>query len=226
MKKVAVIVAGGSGLRMGTEMPKQFLLLNEKPILWHTMEAFFKTFSDIKIVLVLPQQHISLGEELKIMFSESAKNIEIVAGGLTRFESVKNGLKLIQSNTIVFVHDGVRCLITNALIKRCYYQAMELGSAIPVIAATDSIRISENAKHKVADRNTIKLVQTPQTFVSDILLNAFAKTYQESFTDEATVVEASGKNVYLIDGEYDNIKITRPIDLVIAEQILNKRKNG
>jgi 2-C-methyl-D-erythritol 4-phosphate cytidylyltransferase len=224
MKKFAVIVAGGSGLRMGSNTPKQFLLLNNQPVLWHTINAFLQTYNDIKIILVLPQEHLSQGELIKNSFVNNLNNIEIVTGGTTRFHSVQNGLKFVDENAIIFVHDGVRCLVNKDLIERCYEQTIKLGSAIPAVAATDSIRIIENSSHKIADRNCVRIIQTPQTFLSNILLAAFNQNYQESFTDEATVVEANGQDVFLCEGDYNNIKITRPVDLLIAERVLVNRE--
>lgn len=125
--------------------------------------------------------------------------------------------------SIVFVHDAVRCLLTPDLIQRCYQQAVEKGSAIPAVSSTDTIRIKEGTKHHVVDRTNVMMIQTPQTFNAALLTKAFDQAYQPSFTDEANVLEASGKEVYLIEGEYENIKITRPLDLAIAEYILAKR---
>lgn len=224
MKKFAVIVAGGSGVRMGTETPKQFLLLHNKPVLCHTIDIFLTAYSDIKIILVLPQEHLAKAVELQQYFTKNINQIEIVVGGKTRFHSVQNGLKLVTENAIVFVHDGVRCLVSKHLITSCCNQAMQLGSAIPAVAATDSIRIVKNNYHQIEDRNNVKIIQTPQTFLSNILLKAFNQNYQESFTDEATVVEAMGEKVHLIEGDYNNIKITRPVDLVIAEKMLDNKK--
>ena len=220
MKKFAVIVAGGSGLRMGIETPKQFLLLNNKPVLWHTIHSFLSTYSDINIILVLPQEHLEKGKGLQQDFANATNNISLVAGGSTRFQSVKNGLALVEDNAIVFVHDGVRCLVSSDLIERCYTQATEVGSAIPAVAATDSIRMVEGNTHAVANRNDVRIIQTPQTFLSNILLAAFNQPYQDSFTDEATVVEANGQQVFLCDGDYNNIKITRPVDLLVAKSYL------
>ena len=222
MKKIAVIVAGGAGARMGTTVPKQFLLLQDKPIIWHTISTFINAFADIEIILVLPESFIEEGNLIVETFTTSHK-ITCIIGGKTRFESVKNGLALVEENSIVFVHDAVRCLLTNQLIKQCYLQAIEKGSAIPAIMATDSIRIVEGNTSAIADRNKVRLVQTPQTFKSDILLEAFKQTYNDKFTDEASVVESLGKEIFLIEGDYDNIKITRPIDLLIAEKILQER---
>jgi 2-C-methyl-D-erythritol 4-phosphate cytidylyltransferase len=222
MKKYAVIVAGGSGTRMGNVIPKQFLLLKGKPLLWYTIDSFLRAFEDIQIILVLPNDHFIKGEKIASQLNAENKII-IVAGGNTRFDSVKEGLKLVKEKSVVFVHDGVRCLISVPLIKRCYTQALEKGSAIPAVAATDSIRILKNGSHEVKDRQQVRIIQTPQTFLSDILFAAFEREFDESFTDEATVVEASGKEIFLTEGEYDNIKITRPIDLLIAEKIIEDR---
>ena len=225
MKKIAVIVAGGVGLRMGTAIPKQFLLLQNKPILWHSISSFTKAFNDIEIVVVLPELYLKEGKVIADSF-KSTHNIICIAGGNTRFDSVKNGLAYVTENSIVFVHDAVRCLLTTSLIKQCYQQAIDKGSAIPAVMATDSIRIVEESDSKILDRTNIRLVQTPQTFRSDIILDAFTQPYQESFTDEASVVEIMGKQVYLTEGDYNNIKITRPFDLFIAEKILEERLSG
>jgi 2-C-methyl-D-erythritol 4-phosphate cytidylyltransferase len=225
MKKVAVIVAGGSGQRMGTALPKQFLLLKGKPVLWYSVRAFMDAYDDITIILVLPKEHLEQGEEM-VQELNTRKNIQFVSGGSTRFHSVQNGLVQIKEPAVVFVHDAVRCLVTPELIRNCYETARTKGSAIPVVAATDSIRIIENGSSRVADRNNIRIIQTPQTFLSEVLLPAFQANYLDSFTDEATVVEAAGNPVTLVEGEYSNIKITRPIDLVMAEKILQERASS
>ena len=222
MKKIALITAGGSGSRMGSNLPKQFMLLNNKPVLWHTLQAFLAAYADIHFILVLPASYMQAGFDLVNELSVKDRTT-LVAGGDSRFHSVKNGLSVIQESSIVFVHDGVRCLVKPDLIKRCYQQAMELGSAIPAVAATDSIRIVEGSEHRVVNRNNVRIIQTPQTFRSELLLEAFKQQYQEIFTDEATVVECNGQRVCLIDGEYQNIKITRPVDLLVAETILQER---
>lgn len=222
MKKFAVIVAGGSGQRMGSAKPKQFLFLKSKPVLWYSIHAFLRTYPDLTIIIVVPDEYVFLGEELRNVFAEKDR-IKIIAGGETRFHSVKKGLQLTEPDAVVFVHDGVRCLVTQKLIRSCYEQVVEKGSAVPAIAATDSIRIVDGDKHAIADRNNVRIIQTPQTFLTNIILPAFEKEYQSSFTDEATVVEANGKEIFLIEGEHQNIKITRPIDLLIAEKILEER---
>ncbi len=222
MKKTAIIVAGGTGQRMGTALPKQFLAIEGKSILLHTIGQFVTTFSDINFIIVLPADYIQEGQAL-IKASGLIQSFQFVAGGDTRFQSVKNGLAQADSDAIVFVHDAVRCLLTPDLIQRCYQQAIEKGSAIPSVSSTDTIRITEGTKHHVVDRANVMMIQTPQTFNAALLKKAFEQAYQPAFTDEANVLEASGKEVYLIEGEYENIKITRPLDLAIAEYILAKR---
>jgi 2-C-methyl-D-erythritol 4-phosphate cytidylyltransferase len=219
MKKYAVIVAGGSGSRMNSSLPKQFLLLSGKPVLYYTLSVFLKAYKDLQAILVLPKEYISTGEKITQDFFND-KQIQITSGGNTRFHSVQNGLKLVKEESIVFVHDGVRCLVTESLIKSCYEAAMQFGSAIPAIPSKDSIRIINGQHSQTIDRTNIRLIQTPQTFQSNILLPAFETTYKPSFTDEATVVEASGSKINLIEGEENNIKITKPIDIIIAEKIL------
>jgi 2-C-methyl-D-erythritol 4-phosphate cytidylyltransferase len=224
MKKYAVIVAGGSGTRMGNAIPKQFLLLKGKPVLWYTIDSFLRAYDDMNVILVLPKDHVKKGEKIINQLNAETR-IVIVEGGTTRFDSVKLGLQKITDEAVVFVHDGVRCLISVPLIRRCYNQAIEKGSAIPAVAATDSIRIVRNGSHYVNERQEVRIVQTPQTFLSKIILPAFEQSYQDSFTDEATVVEANGSTVFLTEGEYDNIKITRPIDLLVAERIIEDRSS-
>jgi 2-C-methyl-D-erythritol 4-phosphate cytidylyltransferase len=221
-KKIAIIVAGGTGQRMGSVVPKQFLSIQGKPILLHTIDQFVAAFEDIQLVVVLPEGYIQEGKDL-LSKNGFTKNIVFVAGGDTRFQSVKNGLAQINDSAIVFVHDAVRCLLTPALIQRCYQQALENGSAIPAVSSTDTVRLLKGEKNEVFDRESVMLIQTPQTFQSDLLLGAFNQAFDPSFTDEANVIEASGKEVFLVDGEFENIKITRPLDLAIAEYILAKR---
>lgn len=221
MKKYAVIVAGGSGQRMGAEVPKQFLLLKGKPLLYYTLQSFLLAYDDMQIILVLPKEHLEKGEEL-LRQMNMAERVQIASGGATRFHSVQNGLQLVVHPAIVFVHDGVRCMVSQKLIRNCYDQAVEKGSAIPAVAATDSIRVDEGASHYIVDRSKIRIIQTPQTFQSQLLLEAFNQPYNEAFTDEATVVEGAGNKVFLIEGEYNNLKVTRPLDLCIAEKLLEE----
>ena len=219
--KIAIIVAGGTGQRMGSVVPKQFLEIEGKSILLHTIDQFVNAFDDISLVVVLPEGYIEDGK--KLLKNRTKNPIQFIAGGETRFQSVKNGLAAVKEKSIVFVHDAVRCLLTPALVQRCYQQAVENGSAIPAVSSTDTVRIMENEKHHLFDREKVMLIQTPQTFQSEIILAAFDQVYQPNFTDEANVVEASGQPVFLVDGEFENIKITRPLDLAIATYVLTKR---
>jgi len=222
MKKYAVIVAGGNGSRMNASIPKQYLLLKGKPVLYYTLDVFLRSYNDIHIILVLPKEYLAEGEKIINDFFD-VNRIQVISGGETRFHSVQNGLQLIKDESIVFVHDGVRCLLSTELIHRCYETALKFGSAIPVIDSKDSVRILKDDTNETIDRSLVKLVQTPQTFQSSILLPAFNTTYKNSFTDEATVIEAFGEKITLVQGEENNIKITNPIDLIIAEKILETK---
>lgn len=222
MKKYAVIVAGGNGTRMGAIVPKQFLQINGRPVIGYTLDTFLVAYDDLQVILVVPA---SFEQEAGVLIQQTIapERIQIVTGGETRFHSVQNGLLKAEQRSVIFVHDGVRCLVSKELIRRCYNQAVEKGSAIPVVAVNDSIRIIEGDGTSVIDRNRVLAVQTPQTFRSEILLPAFQQNYSKAFTDEATVVEAAGTKVFMIEGERENIKITVPADLLIAEQMLKKR---
>jgi 2-C-methyl-D-erythritol 4-phosphate cytidylyltransferase len=223
MKKIALIVAGGNGTRMNNEIPKQFLFIKNKPVLYYSIKAFFDAYEDIEIILVLPEEHIGKGQEVIDGYFDSDK-FKIAPAGRTRFHSVQNGLSLIdEKEAIIFVHDGVRCLLTSALINRCYEAALENGTAIPGVASKDSVRLVTDDGNKALNRDQVRIIQTPQTFHSKILLPAYAIDYKDHFTDEATVVEAFGLKVNLIDGEKENIKITIPSDLFVAEFVLEER---
>ena len=219
MKKFAVIVAGGIGNRMQNPIPKQFLLLHNKPVLYYTIQRFLEAYNDLQIILVLPHDNIGLGQEVIDAYFDTSR-ITICEGGRTRFHSVQNGLKFINEESIIFVHDGVRCLVSKDLIERCYEMAVTSGTAIPVVGSRDSIRAVLGDDNTPVNRDTIRLVQTPQTFHSKILLPAYTIDFKDKFTDEATVVEAYGLKVSLVEGDVNNIKITSPIDLKIAEALL------
>ena len=220
MKKYAIIVAGGIGSRMRSDIPKQFMLLNGKPILFYSINTFLNTFSDCKIILVLPEEHIGTGQEIIDAFFDYNK-IQIVTGGRTRFHSVQNGLAHVDDeDSIIFVHDAVRPLITNELLNKCLDCSVELGTAIPFIHLKDSIRKIIGSDNEAVDRNDFVLIQTPQTFHGKILLPAFKIDYKDKFTDEASVVEAFGLKVSLVEGDETNIKITKPEDLVFAAAVL------
>ncbi|MBA3828486.1 MAG: 2-C-methyl-D-erythritol 4-phosphate cytidylyltransferase [Taibaiella sp.] len=221
-EKFAVIVAGGKGVRMGSALPKQFLPLHNKPVLYHTIQAFVSTLPDIHIILVLPHNQLSYAQMVLLAFPERL-DMTILVGGETRFHSVQNGLKAVCDNSIIFVHDGVRPLVSSDLIHRCHTQALEKGSAIPAIKVPDSLRVMEDDGSRPVDREYMRIIQTPQTFRSDILLPAFRQYYQPSFTDEATVVESNGGEVFLIEGERSNIKMTTTEDMLVAETMLKAR---
>ena len=205
---------------MNNIVPKQFLLVNGKAVLWYTLNTFLRAYDDMQIILVLHEEYIETGKA--IVNSLSAGNrIMITAGGETRFHSVKNGLRLVEHPSLVFVHDGVRCLVSENLIHACYEEAMKNGNAIPSVKPVDSLRMETTHGNKILDRNKVFVIQTPQTFKSEIILKAFEKEYDEIFTDEATVVECTGVKINLIEGETNNIKITAPGDLILAETILN-----
>jgi 2-C-methyl-D-erythritol 4-phosphate cytidylyltransferase len=223
MYKYAIIVAGGSGARMGGNVPKQFQLLKGKPVLWYTLKAFMKAYDDIQLILVLPENHLEKGEQLAKEFP--LHRIRLAVGGETRFQSVKNGLQLVDDHSIVFVHDGVRCLVSPQLIRRCEEAVQEKGNAIPAIYATDTLRIETSSGNKQINRTSVRIIQTPQTFFSNIIKPAFELAYHESFTDEASVVERTGVKINLIEGETTNIKITTPVDLLIAEKLLDEVNN-
>jgi len=220
MEKYAIIVAGGTGSRMGGAVPKQFMLLREKPVIYYSIRTFLDAYDDVQVILVLPVAFIDVGQEIIDAYFEKDR-IRITTGGDTRFQSVKNGLKLIEEESIIFVHDAVRCLVSVPLIHRCHEVAAQTGSAIPVILSRDSVRLIDENSSEPFDRTKVALVQTPQTFHSKILLPAYQIEYKDKFTDEATVVEAYGLKISLVEGEESNIKITRPIDLTIAEQYLS-----
>lgn len=173
----------------------------------------------MQVILVLPKEHMQMAKE--IVDEHHSSRILFVEGGHTRFHSVLNGLNHVKTTSVVFVHDGVRCLLTAGLIQRCYETALALGNAIPAVKCVDSLRIETAGGNKIIDRNHVWAIQTPQTFKSDILLEAFKQEYKESFTDEASVVERLGTKINLIEGESHNIKITKPVDILVAENYLN-----
>lgn len=220
-KRYAIIVAGGSGMRFGSEMPKQFLPLEGKAVLMHTIEKFDQ--AGAAIVVVLPAEH---QEMWMAMCKESNFPVThtIATGGKTRFESVKNGIAAIENlcaSDLVAVHDGVRPLASAELINRCYDTAQQSGSAIPVVNPSDSIRqLLDDGTSRQLLRSSLRAVQTPQTFKAELLQGAYDVEESPLFTDDASVVENAGHQVTLVEGEMTNIKITTPIDMIIASQII------
>ncbi|HNP54408.1 MAG TPA: 2-C-methyl-D-erythritol 4-phosphate cytidylyltransferase, partial [Ferruginibacter sp.] len=200
-------------------VPKQFLLLQDKPVLYYSIRAFLDAFDTVQLILVLPEAHRATGEQIIHQYFPD-HSIEIVNGGETRFHSVYNGLQAIPGNGIVLVHDAVRCLISTDLLQRCVQAVQDHGSAVPVIPVKDSLRQINGAHHQAVDRNQFRLVQTPQCFAVDKMKQAFEQPYREGFTDEASVLEAGGESVHLIEGEERNIKLTTPADLALASFFL------
>lgn len=219
MFKYAIIVAGGSGKRMGSDIPKQFLEINNLPVLMHTLKTFHDFDSEIKIVLVLPNNQFDYWRELCTKHNFTIKH-HITTGGTTRFESVKNGLELVDTPALIGIHDGVRPFVSPDTLKRCYHHANVLGNAIPVLDAFESVRVVDEDKSKALDRSCIKLVQTPQVFKSEILLEAYEQKYHPLFTDDASVVENNGTTIHLVAGNRENIKITTPLDMVLGEAFI------
>lgn len=219
MNKYAIIVAGGKGARMGGTIPKQFLLLSGKPLLMYTLKAFFRADPKIDLILVLPESQQDYWKDLCKQYGFDIKH-RVVNGGVNRYESVKNGLALLTDPGLVAVHDGVRPFVDVDLIERCYMTAAQFGAAIPVTELTESIRRLEDETSFSERRETFRLVQTPQTFQLDILKQAYQCPYQDSFTDDASVVEAAGYKIEMVNGCRKNIKITTSLDLSLAEQII------
>lgn len=221
MKKYAIIVAGGKGVRMGNTIPKQFLLLAGKPILMHTINAFYNTSKDIDLIVVLPKNEIKLWNSFIQQYSFKIVH-KVIEGGKTRFHSVQNGLNHVAKDSLVAIHDGVRPLVSKKVINHSYEEAIVHGNAITSVQLKESIRLVDSASNKTVDRTNYRLIQTPQTFKSDEIIEAFNNAQISNFTDDASVLEDNGKAIHLIDGEYHNIKITTPEDLVFAESYINK----
>ena len=222
MKNYTIIVAGGKGLRMNTNLPKQFIPVKGKPILMHTIEAFFRYDNSMQIVVVLPESDVAFWKELCATHSFSIQH-EIAVGGETRFDSVQNGLKKITENGIVAIHDGVRPFVSRETIHRCFQTASETGNAIPAIELVDSIRKVENERNVAVNRTEYKLIQTPQVFDVTKVKTAYetASTENKSmFTDDASVFEFAGNTINLVEGNRENIKITTAFDLIIAEAMM------
>lgn len=222
MERYAIFVAGGKGLRMGGDIPKQFLPVGGKPILMRTIEVFRQAYPEINVILVLPVSQQEYWQQLCIEYAFHVP-FQIANGGETRFHSVSNGLKLVPDGIegIVGVHDGVRPFVTIETIQRCYDEAVEYGAVVPVIPVVETVRqIRENGTSITVPRDDYKLVQTPQTFRVSLLKEAYKQPYVPSFTDDASVVEALGKPVHLVEGNRENIKITTPADIRFVNGLL------
>ena len=221
MKKYVIVVAGGKGLRMGGEIPKQFIPVKGKPVLMRTLETFYACDPNIELIVVLPVEQRSYWEHLCAEYGFVLPH-RIASGGETRFHSVKNGLALVEEDGVVGVHDGVRPFVSAEVIANCYAQAATLQAVVPVTDVVETVRhlLPEGGSETVS-RNDYKLVQTPQVFTVELLKRAYAQDYKPFFTDDASVVEALGQPVHLVSGNRENIKLTTPFDLKVAESLID-----
>ena len=219
-----VIVAGGKGLRMGADVPKQFLPLSKKPMLMRTIEKFYEFDQSIQIVVVLHDDYFILWSELCKMYQFDI-DYELTIGGNTRFDSVKRGLEAVSNNKIVAIHDAARPFVSTKLIGQCYYLAeKEKCGVVPVVDEKNSLRLVQGSTHKTLDRSGVKIVQTPQVFPSELIKKAYEAEYNSKFTDDATVAENAGMHILLIQGEDTNIKVTTTADLKFASFLLKDDK--
>jgi len=224
LKYYVIIVGGGSGSRMQSDIPKQFMHLDGKPILMHTIEAFYNSDLKPEIILVL---NIDFHTYWEGLCKDQDFNIphKLVKGGLQRFNSVKNGINSIKGKSVIAIHDAVRPLASNELITASFLLAEERGNAVAAIRSKDSIRQHSGSLNKALNRDEIYLVQTPQTFTSEILSKAYNQDFRNEFTDDASVVERMGITINIIEGDSKNIKITFPEDIHLAEFYLSQKKN-
>jgi 2-C-methyl-D-erythritol 4-phosphate cytidylyltransferase len=219
-KKTVIIVAGGAGTRMKNNLPKQFIKIKGKPVIAYSIGNFLNYDKDLSVIVV---SHKDYSEELNLILSEYFPGhlFETTVGGETRFESVKKGLnKITDNNGVVAIHDAARPLASITTIKNCFEAAAQKGNAVPVIDVNESLRLVENEKNRSLNRNHFKIVQTPQCFRIDLIKKAFEQNYNQSFTDDATVLEHIGVKINLVEGNTENIKITTPLDLILAEALL------
>ncbi len=229
MKKYVIIVAGGKGLRMGSDLPKQFIPIAGKPVLMHTIEKFWNWNNEADIILVLPEEHQPYW---KMLCKEIGCKVphRIVTGGETRFHSVQNGLNAIrdeidaiQGKALIAVHDGVRPFVSEEVIENCFIKAESSGGVIPVLPIIDSIRKITNQEKSISvDRSFYYIVHTPQVFKAAELFKAYEQHFISSFTDDASVFESAGFHVELVKSNRENIKITTPFDLAIAKTLLGE----
>lgn len=220
MKYYAIIVGGGSGKRMQNTIAKQFLLLKNKPVLMHTLSAFYASSFKPEIILVLHADLHQYWEELCMKYNFDIPHV-LIRGGEQRFHSVRNGLMAIKGEGVVAIHDAVRPLVSSKLIAKAYEVAEETGNAVSCIRPSDSVRrVKENSESKVINRDELVLIQTPQTFEISQLRTAYQQHYKPKFTDDASVVEKAGFKINLIEGERNNLKITYPEDLELANFLL------
>ena len=240
MKRTVIILGGGKGLRMGGQLPKQFIPLKGKPALMHTLDVFYRWDASLDIVLVLPEEYVAYWEMLCKELNCSIPH-QTVHGGETRFHSVRNGLlslpisprhceahprhcearsNLSPTTSLIAVHDGVRPFVSPEVITTCFEMAETYGAAIPVVPMIDTVRVLNGSDNCAFDRNRLCIVQTPQVFHADILQKAYEQPYNKRFTDDASLVEASGHPIHLVEGNCENIKITTPADIQYARLLI------
>lgn len=218
-----IIVAGGKGLRMGGDLPKQFMPLHGKPVLMHTIERFRSYSDELKIILVLPHEQQDYWRQICQKHNFTVEHT-VVDGGQTRFHSSQNGVAAVPDDAtgVIGIHDGVRPFVSEETIARCFEAARQFGAALPVLPVTDTLRrVTDDGGYNV-QRNDYRTVQTPQTFDAQLLKQAFKQPYSDNFTDDASVVEALGHKVTMVDGNRENLKLTTPFDLVVAEALIKK----
>ena len=219
MTEFAIILAGGIGTRMKTDLPKQFLLLRGKPIIFHTIEKFYNYNNQISIVIVLPKTSMDYWFNLCLKYKFSIPH-QTAEGGSERFYSVQNGLLLVDENSLVAIHDAVRSGVGLDTIKRCFKMTREKGNAIPIIPITDSLRRVDANSTTAVDRKNMYAVQTPQCFASELIKKAYKQNFSASFTDDASVLEKTGASLNFVQGNRENIKVTFPDDLTYIDAIL------
>ena len=223
-KRGVIIVAGGSGSRMQSSLPKQFMILGGEPVVARTINRFYEALPGAEIVVVLPEEHIPLWRNLTARFEVAPHRC--VCGGKERFDSVKSGIKALSDEVeYIAIHDGVRALVSKRLIVGMMLEIEKCEALIPVVDAVDSYRVVEGDDSKVISRASLRIVQTPQLFRSDILRRAYEQEFDSRFTDDATVVESLGVKISLFKGERSNIKLTTPEDMIYAEALINGADN-
>lgn len=220
MNRFAIIVAGGKGLRMGGELPKQFIPIEGRPVLMRTLETFYACDETIRLILVLPRDHQPYWQSLCREYGFNVPH-SIADGGATRFHSVQNGLSFVDdAEALVAVHDGVRPFVSRDVIMQCYFNAATYGAVVPVVPVVETVRQLIGDSSVTVSRDAYRLVQTPQTFRASLLRRAYEQCYDDAFTDDASVVEALGEEVHLVEGNRENIKLTTPYDLIVARALV------
>jgi len=224
LKKYAIIVAGGTGKRFNSDLPKQFIQVCGKPLIIHTIEAFMKPVPDIEFIVVI---HPKMRKKCETILAEfPVSNCTLADGGPERFHSVKNGLaKITDENSLVAIHDAVRPFVSADVILNAFKEAEYYGNAVPAVNINESARIRKGTLNEPLDRTFLYKVQTPQCFKTSLIKNAYRQNFDEKFTDDAIVLESTGECIHLIDGNVENIKITFPIDLLMAEVYMKILKN-